>query len=78
MVPTDLYENFRGKTTVCERITGTAQERTDTTEVQQSEDARALQRAEGGESLPLLGLTGYRIRSSDKVQTCQALRLISF
>lgn len=46
MVPTDLYENFRGKTTVCERITGTAQERTDTTEVQQSEDA--LQRAEGG------------------------------
>lgn len=31
MASTDLYENFRSKTTVCEHIAGTAQERTDTT-----------------------------------------------
>lgn len=75
MVSTDLYENCRGKTTVCERIA--AWERTDATGVQQSGDKRVLENAEGGESLPLLGPTGHRICSSDKAKTCQALRRIS-
>lgn len=43
MASTDLYENFRGKTAICERVAGTASERTGMTQVQQSGDERVLE-----------------------------------
>lgn len=48
-------ENFRGKTTVCERITGAAYKITDTTTVHQSREERVLEKLRG-ESVQLLGL----------------------
>lgn len=48
MASTDLYENFRGITTVCERTAGAAYRITDSTKVQQSREKQVLEKLTEG------------------------------